>query len=275
VRYIESLWAVNRSSRLAPSQTKPRTPFERHCALLKSLPAQGAAKSDLQLLRESHRFLRCPEDDDGSWEARLAQRYYDRLFREYVICDLAGYKQGNIGLRWRTEAEVRSGRGQFSCGHRACSSRNGLRSFEVDFKYREAGLKKRTLVKARLCEECAYKLHYRRIRAARRRLRREGGQAGAEKEPPEAGAERTKRACKEDAVGDGSEGDEASAKTAAGATSAGAGGGPAAADVQGGGAAAETAEARRLLEGLAWRGPDPEARAREDDFDEYLQDLFM
>lgn len=76
-------------------------------------PARRAEepKSDLQLLREHHRFIRQPEDEEGTWEARLAARYYERLFREYVICDLRGYRKGEIGLRWRTEAEVRSGKG--------------------------------------------------------------------------------------------------------------------------------------------------------------------
>ena len=66
-------------------------------------------KTDFQLLKEAHRFIREDEDDDGSWESKLAQRYYQRLFKEYVICDLAGYKKGNIGFRWRTEAEVVQG----------------------------------------------------------------------------------------------------------------------------------------------------------------------
>merc|ERR1712139_137819 len=90
---------------------------------------------------------------------------YERLFKEYVICDLAGYKKGHIGFRWRTEAEVYQGRGQFHCGHKRCNSKVGLRSFEVDFKYAEAGVQKRALVKVRLCEECAYKLHYKRLKS--------------------------------------------------------------------------------------------------------------
>ncbi|CAK0818776.1 unnamed protein product, partial [Prorocentrum cordatum] len=45
---------------------------------------------------------------------------------------------------------------------------------------------------------------------------------------------------------------------------------------EGGAAAPErpSEEERRQLEALAWRGPDPDARAREDEFDDYLADLF-
>ena len=67
---------------------------------------------------------------------------------------------------------VVEGRGQFQCGHKRCTSKTGLQSFEVDFKYHEAGKDKRQLVKVRLCEDCAYKLHYRRLKAERRRRRK-------------------------------------------------------------------------------------------------------
>ena len=56
-----------------------------------------------------------------------------------------------MGLRWRTEAEVAAGSGQFSCGARKCGERRSLASFEVPFSYTEAGLDKQALVKARLC----------------------------------------------------------------------------------------------------------------------------
>lgn len=39
---------------------------------------------------QSYRFIRRPEDDAANtWEARLAQRYYSRLFKEYAIADLS------------------------------------------------------------------------------------------------------------------------------------------------------------------------------------------
>merc|ERR1712139_189234 len=178
---------------------------------------------------------------------------YERLFKEYVICDLAGYKKGHIGFRWRTEAEVYQGRGQFHCGHKRCNSKVGLRSFEVDFKYHEAGVDKRALVKVRLCEECAYKLHYRRLKAERRRLRKARKRRGSGREQ------------KEDATvvdsGSGDEGaSDADVEDPHTRSPSKAREGPSEADKQ-------------QLEALAWKGPDPEARTREDDFDDYFNDL--
>lgn len=56
---------------------------------------QQTAKSDHDILREQYRFIRSAEDDaDDSWEARLAKRYYAKLYREYAIIDLSQYKVG-------------------------------------------------------------------------------------------------------------------------------------------------------------------------------------
>lgn len=38
-------------------------------------------------------------------------------------------------MRWRTEQEVRSGKGQFECGDKRCSCRNDLTSWEVGKLY--------------------------------------------------------------------------------------------------------------------------------------------
>ncbi|XP_021736054.1 protein FRA10AC1-like [Chenopodium quinoa] len=122
-------------------------------------------KTDKDALREGYRFIRAEEDDmDTAWEQRLVKRYYDKLFKEYCIADMSKYKSGKIGLRWRTEKEVISGKGQFICGNKHCDERNGLASFEVNFSYFEAGESKQALVKLVTCERCAEKLHYRRNR---------------------------------------------------------------------------------------------------------------
>ena len=39
-----------------------------------------------------------------------------------------------------------------------------IRTWEVDFGYIEAGVKKNALVKVRLCPDCSWKLNYRRKR---------------------------------------------------------------------------------------------------------------
>ena len=38
-----------------------------------------------------------------------------KLYKEYAIADLSRHREGKVGLRWRTQKEVVSGRGQFIC----------------------------------------------------------------------------------------------------------------------------------------------------------------
>ncbi|XP_068329964.1 uncharacterized protein [Pyrus communis] len=133
-------------------------------------------KTDQDTLREGYRFIRSEEDDmDRSWEQRLVKRYYDKLFKEYCIADMSHYKSGKlyimtlmwcleIGLRWRTEKEVISGKGQFICGNKHCDVKDGLASYEVNFSYFEAGENKQALVKLVTCQRCSEKLHYKRLK---------------------------------------------------------------------------------------------------------------
>lgn len=74
-----------------------------------------------------------------------------------VLIDIVCYK---IALRWRIEREVIAGKGQFTCGNKKCSEKDNLRTWEVNFAYREQGEKKNALVKIRLCPECSRKLNY-------------------------------------------------------------------------------------------------------------------
>uniref|UniRef100_A0A2N9HUC2 Protein FRA10AC1 n=1 Tax=Fagus sylvatica TaxID=28930 RepID=A0A2N9HUC2_FAGSY len=119
-------------------------------------------KTDQDTLREGYRFIRTEEDDlDPSWEQRL------------------------IGLRWRTEKEVISGKGQFICGNKHCDEKDGLASYEasvpssiinlllVNFCYSEAGENKQALVKLVTCERCADKLHYKRRKEKEQSEKRE------------------------------------------------------------------------------------------------------
>lgn len=122
-------------------------------------------KTDQDTLKEGYRFIRSEEDDmNPSWEQRLVKRYYDKLFKEYCIADMSQYKSGKIGLRWRTEKEVVSGKGQFICGNKHCDEKDGLASYEVNFSYFEAGEHKQALVKLVACERCALKLNYRKLK---------------------------------------------------------------------------------------------------------------
>jgi hypothetical protein len=122
-------------------------------------PSSEPSLTDLDILRVEHRFLRSEEDnDDSTYEKRLARKYYERLFKEYAVADLSRWREQKVGLRWRTEQEVLSGKGQFSCGTLDCDAREDLRSYEVNFAYREAGEQKSALVKLRVCPSCARKL---------------------------------------------------------------------------------------------------------------------
>ncbi|KAB2070417.1 hypothetical protein ES319_A08G154800v1 [Gossypium barbadense] len=129
----------------------------------KSTDVKLPIKTDHDTLREGYRFIRSEEDDmNHSWEQKLVKRYYDKLFKEYCIADMSQYKSGKIGLRWRTEKEVISGKGQFICGNKHCNEKDGLASYEVNFSYFEAGENKQALVKVVTCERCAEKLHYKK-----------------------------------------------------------------------------------------------------------------
>mmetsp|Transcript_14080 Transcript_14080/g.21052 ORF Transcript_14080/g.21052 Transcript_14080/m.21052 type:complete len:247 (-) Transcript_14080:283-1023(-) len=124
---------------------------------------------DIVALRQHHQFVRNDEDDSTllskSWEIRMARKYYNRLFKEYALCDLSRYTDGKIGLRWRVEKEVVSGKGQFVCGSLSCDRNCGLISYEVPFRYRENNEVKFELVKVRACEDCARKLFYKKARS--------------------------------------------------------------------------------------------------------------
>lgn len=142
--------------------SRNKTPLERHLEILEFLPKVSSVKSrsEIEILKDKHLFLR--EDDSVDWEERLAQKYYDQLFKEYCLSNLSRYKTGQIALRWRTREEVLAGKGQFTCGNLQCFNSEKLASFEVNFGYIEQGIKKNALVKLRLCEECGHKLNYKR-----------------------------------------------------------------------------------------------------------------
>lgn len=52
-------------------------------------------RTDADVLRENHKFL-WEADDAATWEQQLAKKYYDKLFKEYCICDLSRYKENKV-----------------------------------------------------------------------------------------------------------------------------------------------------------------------------------
>ncbi|EYB84145.1 hypothetical protein Y032_0322g2440 [Ancylostoma ceylanicum] len=98
-------------------------------------------------------------------------------FIKYCIIDLTYFKKNKIAMRWRTEGEVRSGKGQFICGAKKCSVQDDLSSWEVNFSYSEGGERKNALVKVRLCRQCSEMLNYgsqrRRVEKKKKKSREE------------------------------------------------------------------------------------------------------
>ncbi|XP_077497368.1 protein FRA10AC1 homolog [Amblyomma americanum] len=203
-------------------------------------------RTDLDIIRENHQFLWDESDDEEppTWEKQLAKRYYDKLFKEYCICDLTFYKANKIAMRWRTEQEVISGKGQFSCGDRHCKESSGLRTWEVNFAYFEKDEKKNALVKLRLCSECSFKLNF---RFQRKELTKKAAKRASSSSKLEGSSE--KKSKFEDAS------DEKTNKEPAG----------------------NEREAAKEDEGSVWSKPSTadEEKSQEEEFDTYLADMFL
>lgn len=131
--------------------------------------------SEAAALREHHHFVINEEDAarlGGSWEERMAIKYYNKLYKEYALADMSRAREGKVGLRWRTEREVITGKGQFECGNLRCKDRDGLHSYELNFTYKERGERRTELVKVRFCARCARKLPYQDHRGKQRSLKK-------------------------------------------------------------------------------------------------------
>ncbi|XP_068111169.1 protein FRA10AC1 [Hyperolius riggenbachi] len=216
------------------------------------LPA-AHRKTDLDVIRENHRFLWQEDDEEEmTWEKRLAKKYYDKLFKEYCIADLSKYKEKKFGFRWRVEKEVISGKGQFSCGNKRCEEKEGLKSWEVNFGYMEHGEKKNALVKLRLCPECSYKLNFHHKRKevqpqTKKKTSEEMGepskkrakQSHKKRKHRDRSKDRREGSSEEDSEKDDSEDESANNDF--------------------------------------WKGPqqEPDEKTREEEFDEYFQDMFL
>ena len=148
----------------------------------KAANADLPERTDVTVLQDNFQFIRDDEKDqktltegnsNEAWEVQLARKYYNRLFKEYALCNLDKYKTGEIGLRWRTKDEVINGKGHFICANLACEETKGLHSYEVKFTYKENSQTKRTLVKVRVCRGCALKLFYKKIKKIEKKRKRQ------------------------------------------------------------------------------------------------------
>ncbi|KAL7373081.1 hypothetical protein ABVT39_027197 [Epinephelus coioides] len=224
-------------------------------------------KTDLDVLRENHRFLwRDEDEEDMTWEKELAKKYYDKLFKEYCIADLSRYKENKFGFRWRVENEVVSGKGQFQCGNKRCENQEGLKSWEVNFAYVEHGEKKNALVKLRLCPECSFKLNYhhkrKEVKAKTKRVLQEKQEPSQKKKKKRRRSSHSKKKHKHKHR----KHRDRSASSSSSESSQNSDKGSEAGD-----------EPEGQSEADHWRGPAPavEEKSREEEFDEYFEDMFL
>ncbi|XP_049419510.1 protein FRA10AC1 [Epinephelus fuscoguttatus] len=225
-------------------------------------------KTDLDVLRENHRFLwRDEDEEDMTWEKELAKKYYDKLFKEYCIADLSRYKENKFGFRWRVENEVVSGKGQFQCGNKRCENQEGLKSWEVNFAYVEHGEKKNALVKLRLCPECSFKLNYhhkrKEVKAKTKRVLEENQEPSQKKKKRKRSSHSKK---KHKHKHKHRKHRDRSASSSSSESSENSDKGSEAGD-----------EPEGQSEADHWRGPAPavEEKSREEEFDEYFEDMFL
>ena len=154
-----------------PSATSSMSAYDRHKELISkylyyhgedSVPILPPVRTERDIIIENHEFIRKDDSDDSDHTAgedkAKVRAYYDQLIKEFALVDLSRYKSKQIALRWRTQAEVLEGKGQFACGSLSCADTRSLKPLEVDFKFEEAGDTKRALVKVMLCPPCRARL---------------------------------------------------------------------------------------------------------------------
>ncbi|CAK6974620.1 protein FRA10AC1 [Scomber scombrus] len=225
-------------------------------------------KTDLDVVRENHRFLwRDEDEDDMTWEKELAKKYYDKLFKEYCIADLSRYKENKFGFRWRIENEVVSGKGQFQCGNKRCEKQEGLKSWEVNFAYVEQGEKRNALVKLRICPECSFKLNYHHKRKEVKAKTRTKGVSEEEE-----GKKKNKKKRRKSSSHSKKHKDKHKKHRGQPTSSS---------NSEESQDSDKDSEAGDEPEGQSdadhWRGPAPavEEKSREEEFDEYFEDMFL
>ncbi len=60
------------------------------------VPTAGPARNERDILEAQHRFLRDDEEDEVNGkdeERQLARRYYEKLFKEFPVVELARWKE--------------------------------------------------------------------------------------------------------------------------------------------------------------------------------------
>jgi len=251
------------------SQLTGLTAYERHVKYINDFVVHyGKGKkleestpkivTDYDLLRKNYRFLEESLDNENQldWEKRMVLKYHAKLFKEYCLADLTRYKEGKIGLRWRTEQEVYLSKGQFICGNKNCDARDNLNSWEVNFKYVEDGEKKNTLVKLRACPDCAIKMNFKSKHKAEKKRKNLSKQQKRKKKKASKKESKEEKESNQSASSSSSSSDEA--------------------EHQQQNNKSEEAERQRQIEeaNQVWKGKVEIEKTKEEEFDTYFANMF-
>ncbi|KJP84972.1 hypothetical protein AK88_05395 [Plasmodium fragile] len=180
------------------------SPMERH-KLMMSLRSLQKTKmesdqekylDDYDLLKKKYQFVHDAASENNS----LLQKYYNSICNKYVVCYLSGYKEKKIGLRWRTEDEIVSGKGHMICSANDCDNTD-LKTYEFLFRYDEGGIQKETKVKLRACMECAYKINYGEIKKYLKKKSKKKRRGGSESKSSSSGSKSGSRESKSSSRG--------------------------------------------------------------------------
>ena len=118
------------------------------------------------ILKHNYTFLNDKKDSlknesnekKNSIEEKYLKEYNKNLFREFVLGDFSEYKKGKIGLKWCNKSEIIEGKGYKICGNINCNKNKRLKSYEINFNYKENNKFNSSLVKIYLCHHCSKKL---------------------------------------------------------------------------------------------------------------------
>lgn len=206
-------------------------------------------RTDYHVIKDNHRFL-WEDHEPETWEEQFAKKYYEKLFKEYCIADLSLYKENKLALRWRVEREVVTGKGQFICGNKHCNEKDELRSWEVNFAYQEQGQKKNALVKIRLCPKCSKKLNYHSKKREVTKLKRKAKSKG---KSPKTGRRESAESCSTE----GNNADDVSMPSSSSVDH-------------------DSLENNKVSDEAPWEEHKPvEVKSREEEMEDYLQDLLI
>ena len=118
-------------------------------------------KTDKEILIEEHQFIWSDEENDdnetnNNGQKALAQtkkssamKYDEKLVKDFVIVLFGIDPKTNrklSGMRWRTQREVLTGKGETICGEEHCTETQDLMTTEAHFAYVEKNVKKSALV---------------------------------------------------------------------------------------------------------------------------------